>query len=151
MRMGRSLWIALIAGAVGAGVCSCGVLAPRACAGPAEGPPGIQLDATPWLAAHPGASLEACLASRCATLSRDQETAELQTTMQDVEGTYPLTLRSGGTVVAEEQIHLADPAVAGPCGTVHVLAIKPLTLNGSGELLDTPPHPAPYASASSSP
>lgn len=66
-------------------------------------------------------------------------------------GTYSLILRSGGVVVAQEQIHLADQPGAGPCGTVHVITIKPLTVQADGKPIDTPPHPEPYATGSSAP
>lgn len=151
MRRGRPLWIALVASAAAIAVSGCGTLQPRVCAGPAEGPPGIELDATPWLGAHPGESLEACLASRCSVLAQGQETAGLQAPMQNIAGTYTLILRSGGVVVAREQIHLADQTAAGPCGMVHIITIKALTVDADGKLIDTPPHPAPYATASSAP
>lgn len=136
MRRGRLLGIAGAASAAAAVLAGCGAVQPRTCAGPAEGPPGIQVDAAPWLSAHRGASVEACLASHCSTLSEGKEKGTLQAPVQDIEGTYTLTVRSGGVVVAEEQIHLADQTAAGPCGTVHVMTTRPLTLGADGRLID---------------
>ena len=55
-----------------------GCAAPRACAGPDSGPPEVFFDASSWLHAHTGASLEACLAARCTQLTTEKSATRLQ-------------------------------------------------------------------------
>jgi len=59
-RRGLALW-AIIAIAV---TSSTGCV-PHACATAAQFPPGVWLDPSPWLAAHPGSALTACLDGNC--------------------------------------------------------------------------------------
>jgi hypothetical protein len=46
-----------------------------ACSGPGIPSPAVWLDASAWLAAHPGAELRACYGGRCQTVTADQPRA----------------------------------------------------------------------------
>ncbi|WP_442544476.1 hypothetical protein ACSBOX_01510 [Arthrobacter sp. KN11-1C] len=150
MRIVRVFRIAAAACAlVAASACTPAV--PRACAGPAAGAPEVEVDAGPWLRVHPGAILELCLAANCEPLSPSRELTTVQAPPQDHEGTYSLTVRSAGALVAQERVDLADQTVVGPCGTSQAMTIRRLTLGPDGRLVDTPQRQAPYATASNSP
>ncbi|MCZ9884092.1 hypothetical protein [Arthrobacter sp. B2a2-09] len=150
MCISRALGIAAAACAL-AVASACAPVLPRACAGPAAGPPAVELDARPWLRAHPGASLDFCLATSCEALSPGREITTVQAPFQDHAGTYSLTLKSAGRLVAEQPVYLAAQTVAGPCGTVQAITIRALTLDPDGRLVDTPSRQAPYVTISNSP
>lgn len=119
-RRGLALW-AIIAIAV-TSLTGC---VPHACATAAQFPPGVWLDPSPWLAAHPGSALTACLDGNCkkadaATTSIVQLTVPYRSPAPETgKATYVLTITSRGSVPLKvlTRVTLHESHVTGPCGT----------------------------------
>jgi hypothetical protein len=95
---------------------------PVACEEAAAWPPGVWLDPTPWLAAHPGSTLTACLGSRCKTATSDT-TSVLQLVVppgahspNSSNASYTLTLSGSTGFHAHRDITLVKSSVSSPCG-----------------------------------
>lgn len=119
-RRGLAAW-AIIAIAVSS-LTGC---APGACATAAGWPPGVWLDPSPWLSAHPGSALTVCLDGNCKTADATT-TFILQLTVpyrspapQSGNATYPLSITSRGANALKVQTHvtLHESHVTSPCGT----------------------------------
>lgn len=120
----RRRWSAVWA-ATALAVASLTGCATQVCNEAARWPPGVWLDASPWLAAHPGASLSACLNERCKKADAGA-TSVLQLIIsnparlpQPGKATYLLTVTAAGATPLKVQarVTLHRSQVRGPCGT----------------------------------
>lgn len=95
---------------------------PAACSGAAAYPPGVWLDVSPWLHAHPDATLRACLDSRCVTSAPGNEVLQLvvpNKTFPPRTVRYTLTVTSANDAElrSSTSVRLDESQVHGPCGT----------------------------------
>lgn len=99
--------------------------APGACAGAAQWAPGLWLDPSPWLSAHPGSALTVCLDGNCKTADATT-TSILQLIVphrspapQSGNATYPLSITSPSSTPLKVQTHvtLHESHVTSACGT----------------------------------
>lgn len=99
--------------------------APRACAGAAQWPPGVWLDPSPWLEAHPRSALTVCLSGRCERAD-DTTNSILQLVVSNRshspktgEATYLLTItsRNSTPLKVQARVTLQQSHVTNPCGT----------------------------------
>lgn len=119
-RRGPALW-AIIVLAV-ASLTGC---VPRACASAAQWPPGVWLDPSPWLAAHPESALTVCLDGNCKKADA-KTTSVLQLAIpfrshapEMGKATYVLTItsRSSPPLKVQNRVTLHESHVTSPCGT----------------------------------
>jgi hypothetical protein len=92
---------------------------PASCEEAAAWPPGVWLDPTPWLAAHPGSTLTACLGGNCkkansATNSVLQLIAPSSPSSSNA--TYKLTVSSSTGFHTHRDVTLVESSVSSPCG-----------------------------------
>lgn len=97
------------------------------CAAPACGeaaawPSGVWLDPTPWLAAHPGTSLSACLDGNCRSAAANSRSL-LQlvispgVTPKSNDATYRLTVSATTSLRSTTKVTLVESKVSSSCGT----------------------------------
>lgn len=153
MRRRRSaLWVIATLAVASLTGCATGV-----CAGAAQWPPGVWLDASAWLAAHPGSAITACLDGNCK--HADSTTADLiqlvvpyrSPAPTSEKATYPLTITSRGSspINVRTRVTLREFQVRSPCGTdaswqadARLGASGRLTVwHGSGPFPPEVPHP----------
>lgn len=94
-----------------------------ACAGAAQRSPGVWLDATAWLHAHPDASLRACLDERCMPVDRARGLVFVMAPLKKSPPQttrYTLTLASSSSqeLRVSKAVELSEFQMHGPCGTV---------------------------------
>jgi len=84
--------------------------------------PAVFLDASPWLSAHPHASLRACYAGRCETIDATTHEPVQLAQFHGILGTRQLlTIASQGSrpqQLINEQLSLKRKTTPGPCGSV---------------------------------
>lgn len=98
--------------------CSMGV-----CAGAAQQFPGVWLDATAWLRAHPDASLRACLDERCMPADKTRGLVMVAAPLKKLPPRvtrYTLTVMSTSSqeLRVSKTVELSRFQVRGPCGTI---------------------------------
>jgi hypothetical protein len=92
------------------GLCACTSSNPSVCAGAANSEPILQLNAQPWLVAHPGSFLTACFIQTCKELRAANETVALfQPTLGQNATTqfHGLTIFSSGRTIATRRLRLS--------------------------------------------
>lgn len=92
---------------------------PVSCEGAAAWPPGVWLDPTPWLAAHPGSTLTACLGGNCKKASSATNSVLqliVSSSPSSSNATYKLTVSSSTGFRTHRDITLVESSVSSPCG-----------------------------------
>lgn len=128
---------------------------PAACSEAAAFPPGVWLDVSPWLRAHPGATVRACLDSRCVTSAQDSGVLQLvipNASYPPRNDRYMLTVTSANAagLHTSTTVRLEETQVQGACGTqTWWSADARLHTDGTVEVWHG--EPGPFAPAAPSP
>jgi hypothetical protein len=99
-----------------------GCVAP-VCNEAAAWPPGVWLDPTPWLAAHPGSTLTACLDGNCKKTDPDTKSliqlfvSASTHSPSSNDATYTLTISSSTPIYITRSVTLSESSVSSSCGT----------------------------------
>jgi hypothetical protein len=128
---------------------ACSGCAPRACAGPAMLSPAVWLDASSWLAAHPGVPLRACFDHHCQQINSQHEPVQLRQLDTNPATPERLTISStspDGRTLFNDSVALKETVEHGPCGDVQFWGLNArVQHNGEVKLLGWSGHYLPPA------